>query len=469
MQRSDYSQRIAVGVLALVLTLLAASATFAQAPATAKAYCEALASEYVFPDKIQDDTIKPPYYGVRDLTQADKDALLETLRSKCMLDSATVTSHWDGKSVEERKAFFGNYDLIAQAVPEASYNVIFPDRVAAYTYEAFLKSAMAFPYLCGEDGETLDTCKREFATMFAHWWQETSGLIYLNEGTCANGGCASYVDATTYFYDARAVEASPDPKRQYFGRGPKQLSYNYNYGRFSWQYFKDMRFTENPYLLVTDEYIDESFVSGFWFYMTPVSQKPSMHEVVTGLWQPNAVDDADNIKPGFGATINIINGALECGKGTEQPGAANRIAFYVGGTAQEKVVNGTLRDLGLDPSLEQNLSCKDQKPFSLGGDGSHALYYNHSRYWQCELMYSEQPFTLYDYSHFKSSLGVACANGLDCCQKTQAKLKTYPENPPPPTNPPFALREFYEWLGVPGGGAATSGAVGPLLLLDEAQ
>jgi chitinase len=51
-----------------------------------------------------------------------------------------------------------------------------------------------------------------------------------------------------------------------------------------------------------------------WFYMTPQSPKPSMHEVATGFWKPNTKDGKADIDFGFGATINIINGGLECGK-----------------------------------------------------------------------------------------------------------------------------------------------------------
>jgi len=30
--------------------------------------------------------------------------------------------------------------------------------------------------------------------------------------------------------------------------------------------------------------------AGIWFYMTPQDPKPSMHDVVTGFFTPNAVD-----------------------------------------------------------------------------------------------------------------------------------------------------------------------------------
>jgi len=411
----------------------------ADPPATSREYCENLASSYKFPDKIQDETSQT--YAVRDITQADKDALLQVLRSQCMLDAEAMATYWDGKTEAERKAFFSNYETIAGVVTADVFGRIFPNRRPEYTWDSFIKSAVAFPYLCGEDGESEDTCKREFATMFAHWWQETSGLTALSEGSCDQGGCSSYLDQTSYFYNGEAAEPTPQPQFQYFGRGPKQLSYNYNYGRFSWRYFHDMRLLENPVLLIDAEYIDQSFVSAFWFYMTPVSQKPSMHEVVTGVWTPNALDQAANIAPGFGATINIINGAIECGSGQDTPGAANRIAFYVGGEAQGQQVEGTLVSLGLNPAEEQNLSCKDQQVFPLGGAGSYALYYNHSPWWQCELAYRENAFTLYDYSPFRTSRYQACRDGLDCCKKVQSRLKRQGGD-----SPPFELDAFTEWM-----------------------
>merc|ERR1719506_3605028 len=56
--------------------------------------------------------------------------------------------------------------------------------------------------------------------------------------------------------------------------------------------------------------------------------KPSMHEVVTGLWSPNAADTAANIIAGFGTTTNIINGAIECGKGSETAQSVSRTGYY---------------------------------------------------------------------------------------------------------------------------------------------
>ena len=38
-----------------------------------------------------------------------------------------------------------------------------------------------------------------------------------------------------------------------------------------------------------------------------------MHDVVVGNFEANEIDVKGNIEAGFGTTINIINGGIECG------------------------------------------------------------------------------------------------------------------------------------------------------------
>lgn len=76
-----------------------------------------------------------------------------------------------------------------------------------------------------------------------------------------------------------------------------------------------MHLLENPDLVHTDAYT--VFASALWFYMTPQSPKPSIHEVIAGFMEPTAADDAAGITASFGTTTNIINGGHECGKGHE--------------------------------------------------------------------------------------------------------------------------------------------------------
>lgn len=99
--------------------------------------------------------------------------------------------------------------------------------------------------------------------------------------------------------------------------------------------------------------------------MTPQSPKPSMHDVMAGLFKPNDIDLAAGIKGGFGTTINIINGGVECGGATENKKASNRGDFF----------KEFLDVLGLDPSKEENLGCANQHQFPEGSAGNIKGYF----------------------------------------------------------------------------------------------
>lgn len=83
-----------------------------------------------------------------------------------------------------------------------------------------------------------------------------------------------------------------------------------------------------------------------------------MHDVVSGFFEPNATDEAAGIKGGFGSTINIINGGIECGGGTNSK-AENRGDYYL----------EFLSAFGIDGSGEQDLGCATEGSFPTGGTG----------------------------------------------------------------------------------------------------
>merc|ERR1719210_439162 len=124
----------------------------------------------------------------------------------------------------------------------------------------------------------------------------------------------------------------PQEGQKYFGRGAKQLSWNYNYGPFSLLMTGNkMTFLENPDLILQPEYV---LSAAMWFYMTPQSPKPSMHDVVTGCWTPNANDLAEGRSASteaekFALTTHIINGAQECPQGGNTPNARWRFEYYI--------------------------------------------------------------------------------------------------------------------------------------------
>ncbi|XP_052195614.1 basic endochitinase-like [Diospyros lotus] len=214
-----------------------------------------------------------------------------------------------------------------------------------YTYEAFIAAAKSFaPF--GTTGD-VNTRKREIAAFLAQTSHETTGgWASAPDGPYAWGYCFLREQGNSdYCVQNRQWPCAPGKK--YFGRGPIQISYNYNYGPAGKAIGSDL--LHNPDLVATDATI--SFKTAFWFWMTPQSPKPSCHDVITGKWASSPADTAAGRVPGYGMTTNIINGGIECGKGANAQ-ADNRIGFY------KRYCN----ILGV--SYGNNLDCNNQKPFA---------------------------------------------------------------------------------------------------------
>jgi hypothetical protein len=170
----------------------------------------------------------------------------------------------------------------------------------------------------------VQTNKKELAAFFAQIAHETrhgengkynDGLMLIHE---SNTSLPYVADNDTY---------PPAPGQKYYGRGPMQLSYNGNYGYASDCIFGDKKvLLNNPSLVETDPVV--AFKTAIYFWMTPQTYKPSAHDVMIGKWVPNAADKAAGRTPGFGMTINIVNGAVECGKGENMYSMNDRIGFY---------------------------------------------------------------------------------------------------------------------------------------------
>lgn len=167
------------------------------------------------------------------------------------------------------------------------------------------------------------TNKKELAAFFAQIAHETR----LGQNGMFNDGLMLRREKTEEAYIYPNDEYPAVAGKKYFGRGPMQLSYNGNYGYASHCIFanKDV-LLNNPELIEQDAVV--AFKTAIYFWMTPQSSKPSAHDAITGDWQPSADDRVKGRLPGFGSTINIINGALECGKGDDNPNMRDRIGFY---------------------------------------------------------------------------------------------------------------------------------------------
>ncbi len=181
------------------------------------------------------------------------------------------------------------------------------------------------------------------------YWVQEVGYETNADGTSPH---VSYIDASS--------EWKPVQGRSYHGRGPIQLSWNYNYGAFSaWLYDNGLyaeKITSRDALLINPGLVNSdpivSMLSAIWFWMTPQGPKPSAHDVIYGAVSnvsrttqelglppkkdgssvPTANGDSTNpevVAYRLGTTINIINGGIECnGAASWHPGPPQRASYY---------------------------------------------------------------------------------------------------------------------------------------------
>ncbi|CAI9762916.1 unnamed protein product [Fraxinus pennsylvanica] len=161
-----------------------------------------------------------------------------------------------------------------------------------YTRAAFLQALRSYPQF-GTTGSG-DDSKREIAAFFAHVTHETGHFCYIEE---INGPSKDYCDENNKEYPCAQGKG-------YYGRGPIQLSWNYNYGSAG----KSIGFDglNNPQIVATNNVV--SFKTGLWFWMN------HCHDIITS-------------GQGFGATIRAVNGNLEC-DGANPSTVTARVKYY---------------------------------------------------------------------------------------------------------------------------------------------
>jgi predicted chitinase len=201
----------------------------------------------------------------------------------------------------------------AAIVSEADFNAMFPDRNSFYTYQGLVEATASYPAFA-TTGD-LATRKREVAAFLANVGHETGDLVYIEEIAKAD-------------YCSSSGSCPCEPGKQYFGRGPIQISWNYNYCAAGQALDLDLR--ADPDLVARDATV--AWQTGLWFWMTQTGagNQTAHNAMVTGA--------------GFGETIRTINGGLECG-GTGHPGVQSRIDRYT----------RFCEDFGVDPG--ENLYC----------------------------------------------------------------------------------------------------------------
>ncbi len=169
-------------------------------------------------------------------------------------------------------------------VSRAQFESMFPNRNAFYTYDGLVAAAATFSEVAGA-GDT-HVRRREAAAFLANAGHETGDLVYIEE--IAQGE-----------YCAPTPSCPCAPGQRYFGRGPIQLSWNYNYCAAGAALGLDLR--ADPGRVAREATV--AWRTGMWFWMTQTGagSMTSHRAIVDGR--------------GFGETIRTINGALECNGG----------------------------------------------------------------------------------------------------------------------------------------------------------
>jgi chitinase len=174
----------------------------------------------------------------------------------------------------------------AAIVSEAAFNSMFQGRNPFYSYSGLVNATASYANFANEGD--LATRKREAAAFLANVAHETGNLVYIEEinkgdycGTDWSGRCACQTG------------------KRYYGRGPIQLSWNYNYGAAGAAL--NLPLCTDPDLVARDAKV--AWQTGLWFWMTQsgAGSRPGHASMVGGF--------------GFGETIRTINGSLECNGG----------------------------------------------------------------------------------------------------------------------------------------------------------
>eukprot|EP00941_MAST-03F_sp_MAST-3F-sp1_P004217 g4217.t1 len=198
---------------------------------------------------------------------------------------------------------------------------------------AIEKAAAKYPKFLNESNEKNN--QRELCAYLTIINWETD-FVFFQEAACKdNGGTNSacdYIDANT-----KSIAG-----KQYYGRGPKQLSWNYNYLAFSMDYFGDDRLLSTPELVFTDQEV--SWASSMFFWMSEgagvtnyggwcppqgnaIGQWPKQVECTNKPDSPTCASmkkdhyiqpgkssphNAIHISQSMPEVINIVNGGYDC-------------------------------------------------------------------------------------------------------------------------------------------------------------
>ncbi|WP_229693722.1 glycoside hydrolase family 19 protein [Lentzea pudingi] len=168
-------------------------------------------------------------------------------------------------------------------ISESQFNSLFSGRNSFYTYQGFVDAARTIPAFGTSGSDTVK--KQEVAAFLANTAHETGNFVYIEEINKNNDLC-----------DESQPYGCPAGTYAYYGRGPIQLSWNFNY-KAAGDYL-GLNLLQNPYQVAQNS--TTAWRTAIWYWMTQ-----------RGPGTMTAHDAMVN-GAGFGQTIRSINGSLEC-------------------------------------------------------------------------------------------------------------------------------------------------------------
>ncbi|WP_421109095.1 glycoside hydrolase family 19 protein [Streptomyces sp. NEAU-S77] len=185
-------------------------------------------------------------------------------------------------------------------VSEAQFNQMFPNRNGFYSYQGLTAALGAYPGFANTGSDTVK--RQEAAAFLANVSHETGGLVHIVEQNQAN---------YPHYCDWNRPYGCPAGQAAYYGRGPIQLSWNFNYKAAGDALGIDL--LNNPWLVQNDSAV--SWKTALWYWNTQTGP---------GTMTPH---NAMVNQRGFGETIRSINGSLEC-NGANPGQVQSRINAY---------------------------------------------------------------------------------------------------------------------------------------------
>ncbi|MBG0823126.1 chitinase [Planomonospora sp. ID91781] len=204
------------------------------------------------------------------------------------------SGNWTDKGACEANE--GNF-----VVTEAQFEEMFKERNPFYTYSGLVTALSAYPEFAATGSDTVK--KQEAAAFLANISHETGGLRHIVEVNTAN---------YSHYCEPAKPYGCPAGLSSYYGRGPIQLSWNFNYKAAGDALEIDL--LNNPDLVQKEASV--AWMTAIWYWMTQNGP---------GTMTPHAAMVGGH---GFGETIRSINGRLEC-DGANSRQVENRVRLYL--------------------------------------------------------------------------------------------------------------------------------------------